>query len=115
MITEEMKTVAAALRLDCVKLRTELGFLEAWANLERTMMWEAISGHLEKLEDIAKNTCIANGTSESQWRESAAEARVYRWLRMRPEGVKPEMERIASDLREREAEIKRLENLTKGV
>lgn len=115
LITDQMKGTAASLRDDCERMRAELGLLQAWSKLQMTMMWDSISTNLGQLETFAMDTCIARGTSDTAWRESAAEARVYRWLRRRPESVKPEIERITVDLAKREAEIKRLEGLTKGV
>jgi len=112
---EEMQDDITRLRAECAQLQSQAGFLGAWQSLKQLAVWEAVSTDLAKIEKYALETCIANGTSETQWRESAAEARVYRWLRMRPESVEESLKQIAQELKTREAEIKRLESLTKGA
>jgi len=112
---EAMKDDVLRLKSECAHLQSEAGFLSAWESLKKMAVWGAISKDLSKIEKQAQDMCIANGTSEEQWRESAAEARVYRWLRMRPESVEMELGQIALELKTREAEIKRLESLTKGA
>jgi len=113
--TDQMKNDALEEREECVRLRARADLLTAWEQLKKTMLWGAIEGNLKQIEEHAIARCIDRNTSDVERRECAAEARVYRGLRMRPESVALELERIASQLKEREAEIKRLEGLTKGV
>lgn len=115
MILDDMKTRLPELRAGIEQLRRQARLEEAWVNLPKSMVGQALLGDLEDAMNKAMKAAVAKEATDIQMRSDAAEARVYSKLLARPEMAVVALEGITQSIIAAETEIRKIESVTKGV
>ncbi len=109
MIQEDLRKQLQDASARYAAIAEQLRKEEAWVLARQSMFWQTIEADLRDAEAILKTACIAKGVTADQWRDDAAEARVYSRLLARPERAAMEVENLRNQLKPLEAEIRHLE------